>query len=311
MGTDQSNPSPITPNNPTSPRQLVERDTSPSANETKSTLKSNGNKIQSLHPQSIIYCNINGLYNSKNKCKRRLLEEISIAENTLLISITETHLKPYIKEAEISIKNFVAFRTDRASDRKKGGVMNYIRDDIASETSVIVSHSNEFVELLILYIKSQHLLIVTIYRPPDCPQQKFTDMLNITSAEINKLNSPMPDIVISGDFNFPIINWQTEVIQGGRSECQRQAEAFIKFSKTFCLQQFISDATRGNNTLDLLLSNNDQLIHSIKVTASALSDHNLVTAKCNIPIRENNVTTNDLHTSISFKQLKFFSDKIN
>ena len=58
---------------------------------------------------------------------------------------------------------------------------------------------------------------------------------------------------------------------------------FINFSKTFYLQQFISVATRDNNSLDLLLSNNDQFIHSIKGTASALSDHNLVTAKCNIP----------------------------
>ena len=83
-----------------------------------------------------------------------MLEEILIAENTLLISITETHLKPSagIKEAEISIKNFVTFRTDRANERKKGGVMNYVRDDLASETSVIISNSNEFVELLILYI---------------------------------------------------------------------------------------------------------------------------------------------------------------
>ena len=53
MGTDQSNPSAITPHNPTSSRQLIERDTSSSENETKSTLKSNRNKIRSLHPQSI------------------------------------------------------------------------------------------------------------------------------------------------------------------------------------------------------------------------------------------------------------------
>ena len=37
--------------------------------------------------------------------------------------------------------------------------MNYIRDDLGSGTSVIVSNSNEFVEVLILYIKTQHLLI--------------------------------------------------------------------------------------------------------------------------------------------------------
>ena len=53
--------------------------------------------------------------------------------------------------------------------------MNHIRD-----TSVIILNSNDSVELLIQYIKS-HPLTVTIYRTPDCPQLKFTDMLNITS----------------------------------------------------------------------------------------------------------------------------------
>ena len=101
MGTNKSNPSPTTPHNPKYSRQLAELDTSSSANETKSTLESNRNRIRSLRPQSIIYCNINGLYNTKNKCKRKLLKEISIIENTLLISITKIHLKPCIKEAEI------------------------------------------------------------------------------------------------------------------------------------------------------------------------------------------------------------------
>ena len=98
---------------------------------------------------------------------------------------------------------------------------------------------------------------------------------------------------------------------GPRSECQRQARIFIIFSKTFCLQQFISDATRGNKTLAFLLSNNDQFTHSIKVTASALSDHNLVTSKCDISTRENNMTTNHINYAISFKKLNLFSDKIN
>ena len=68
---------------------------------------------------------------------------------------------------------------------------------------------------------------------------------------ITKLNSPMsPDIVTTKKINFTISNWYTEIIQGDRSECKRQARAFINSSKTFC-QQFISDATRGNNKLDL------------------------------------------------------------
>ena len=60
-----------------------------------------------------------------------------------------------------------------------------------------------------------------------------------------------------------------------------------------------------------MLSNNDQFIHVIKVTASVLSDHNLVTAKCNIPTGVNIMTSNDKNNSISIKQLNLFIDKSN
>ena len=44
-----------------------------------------------------------------------------------------------------------------------------------------------------------------------------------------------------------------------------QAKAFINYTNQFRHHKFISFATRGNNTFDLLHSNNDQLIHSIRV----------------------------------------------
>ena len=58
----------------------------------------------------------------------------------------------HIDEDEIASKFAEVFRADGANDGKTRSVMNFIRDDLASDTSVIVSNSNESVELLILSI---------------------------------------------------------------------------------------------------------------------------------------------------------------
>ena len=126
-----------------------------------------------------------------------------------------------LNEAEIVIIFFLLSEQLGQIIEKNGSLSTLC--DIASDTSVIAS----------IHKVPTSRYCYTIYRPPDCPQQKFIDMLNITSGESWKLNSPMPSIVITGDFDFPIINWHTNVIQGARSECQRQARTSSIFLKPF------------------------------------------------------------------------------
>ena len=95
---------------------------------------------------SFIHSNINGIYSAKNKSKVNLLHDIARSRNSIFISLTESHLKPHICDAEISMENYVIFRTDRGKNRKMGGVINYIRDDLASDTTIKISISNEFYE---------------------------------------------------------------------------------------------------------------------------------------------------------------------
>ena len=75
----------------------------------------------------------------------------------------------------------------------------------------------------------------------------------------------MPNIAITGNFNQP----GTPTIFKERSEYQRQARMPITFTKGFCF--------------------------------CTISDLNLASAKYNIPIKENEVNTNNLNNAISFK----------
>lgn len=46
--------------------------------------------------------------------------------------------------------------------------------------------------------------------------------------------------------------------------------------------QFITEPTRGRNTLDLIISNNSNFIHSYDITETIMSDHKFITARAQL-----------------------------
>ncbi|KAK3863622.1 hypothetical protein Pcinc_030628 [Petrolisthes cinctipes] len=107
------------------------------------------------------------------KHKVEMLEEIAIETNAMVIALTESHLRIDILEAEIGMVEFQAYRADRSEGKKKGGVIVYVKRDIAARTRVISCGSNSVVENVVLHVSSINLAIVTIYRPPTCKLAEF------------------------------------------------------------------------------------------------------------------------------------------
>ena len=96
----------------------------------------------------------------------------------------------------------------------------------------------------------------------------------------------MPNIIFTGDLNFPTIDWQMETADGGTHENQVEANVFLKFAQEQCLQQYIEEPTRKNNILDVYLTNNDQLTRQITITETSMSDHNIIQIETNKKIVE-------------------------
>ena len=129
--------------------------------------------------------------------------------------------------------------------------MIYIHDN--QPASEIMNISNRYCSGISIYMTNYNLIITTIYRPPDCPQ------------------------AFIGDFNFPRLHWPNgKLTPGGTQSEQEQAKYLIKLMDTLFLNQFILKPTRGNNTLDLALSNNELLIHDYLSTPTTFSDHNIL-----------------------------------
>ena len=105
--------------------------------------------MQSLHQSSsikltgglatVITGNIQGLYPRKGRHKVDLLKEKAKEENTLMIALTESHLRSEIKDAEVSIKGFQMFRADRTEGTSGGAVVVYISEALPGEVRVLSS----------------------------------------------------------------------------------------------------------------------------------------------------------------------------
>ena len=79
------------------------------------------------------------------------------------------------------------------------------------------------------------------------------------------MSSPLPNIIMLGDFNFPGINWLNPDYNG------HDASPLILFSDLIFLNQQVSAPTRKSNILDLIFSPDD-FINCIDITDFVIND---------------------------------------
>ena len=99
-------------------------------------------------------------------------------------------------------------------------------------------------------------------------------------------DAKVKDILMMGDFNLPCISWQNGKIYNrevaNKSKEKQQAEILVNFAEENFMENYIKTATRGKNTLDLVLTNNHKLVNNYKTTVNnKLSDHYLLTVALN------------------------------
>ena len=186
------------------------------------------------------------------------MSDIATQDNTTFLALTETHLGDNILDAEINIANYTLYRTDRL-ERSHGGIAIYLREELAANTEILETFSNSTTEMLALYVKKMDLIIVVIYRPPNTTFRNFKEAAEKIQHLLQLLPTPLTEVILTGDFNFLTITWPQMQIHGGSRDVP----------------------TRGKNILDLLFSNNWDLIHSQEVAKPVMSDHNLIKVNTN------------------------------
>mgnify|MGYP003316308841 CR=1 FL=1 len=120
-------------------------------------------------------------------------------KNSLFIGLTETWLSHEHETAELCLDGYDVIRQDRVG-RECGGVALLVRDDLTAEP--ILSFSNDGCEVLVVPILQLNLICSVVYRPPCTQYFKFKEVIDKLNVLISDLTSPIPDIVLIGDFNF-------------------------------------------------------------------------------------------------------------
>ena len=229
----------------------------------------------------------------------------------MFIGVTETWLHDGVCDAEVShsFPGYSVLRCDRAGGRQGGGVALYLREDLTGDT--LASHAQvhpqrggSVCELLIVHIHQLDTVVCLVYRPPDTRLEEFAGLLQVIDNTLSQLASPTPTIILMGDFNLPktCISWKwsdggilvplvaghrDEETAGGKQD-RLQAQQLIDLSSKFCLLQEVDKPTHIVELLDLVFTNNCDLVCSTEVEDwPAFTDHRLVICHSNYNFRKN------------------------
>ena len=276
------------------------------------------------------YLNIRGLIPQTVPSKVPYINDELIDSNTIAFALTETWLNPSHLEAELKIEGYTIKRLDRSRSKAKrgrssGGVAVYLRDDVALDAEEVFTFSNGVIESLGLHLPSLNLTLVVIYRSPDQTNKnkeyrsthtQFKSYLTALKKFLKSLPSPTPDIILMGDFNLPHGDWISgECKSGATSDEQEMVKSLYELTlEHFLIQQIDCATHRSGNTLDLLFTNNTNMVHNFNVIPSSVSDHSLINISTVYNSRTSDEELNDPRdneTSNSFNSLNFFEESID
>lgn len=234
-------------------------------------IRSSQQKKWKNRPLRILNQNINSVIG-----KRVELENVIDSLKPDIIILTETKINDNIQDPEFIDDNaYKIFRKDR--NREGGGVLIAIS---RKYDSIRVSELETECEIVWakVTIKGRNTLYVCAYYRPDISDEASLEQFDISLARATGMNNAY--LIIGGDLNFPSWHWPTMSLK----EYPRYPKLhhnFINLLADHGLEQVVLEPTRGDNTLDLFITNHPQLVPRVEVR-QGLSDHDLVYCEFNI-----------------------------
>lgn len=115
--------------------------------------------------------------------------------------VTETWLHSDVQNSEIMPPSYTLIRKDRGS--RGGGVAIAIKNNIKfTRLNGISDHESIWCKIKFF---GKTILLGGVYRPPNAPQEYLDSLYDYLLQNTNSRSN----ILITGDFNLPGINWCT------------------------------------------------------------------------------------------------------
>ena len=137
--------------------------------------------------------------------KALILQEQAKNHSLPFLCFTETWLKSYNLDAQIHLPGYDIRRSDK-SKRLGGGVLLY--SHIHLLISFTAQHDDSICQALFCKFDTIKKCVAVVYRPPDAKHERFVKVIQFLQEQIVSVNDDSFTICITGDFNFPRINWE-------------------------------------------------------------------------------------------------------
>ena len=157
------------------------------------------------------------------------------------------------------------------------GVALFVKENL--EVKILNEYDELHTSSIICKIKlpnDDHVIVIVCYRSPNC-DDAMNEKINTLISDINNRFNKNK-VLIMGDFNFPSIDWNKEI--SDKNE-HHKASKFLSCVHKNYLTQHVKKPThhRGNQNptlIDLILTNEEDLIHDLKYHPPLGSSHHLV-----------------------------------
>ena len=206
-----------------------------------------------------------------------------------------------ILDAELALRGYEMFRCDRSTGNLGGGVLLYVRNSLKPVEFLPQTKYPEHTWCKIRGANKDELLIGVCYRSNNTKiyPDGSHDLLRKLVAEVGNHHTLM-----IGDFNYGGIDWISHTVGAGAGyECQQ----FLDSLEDNFFTQHVDVSTRGNSLLDLILSNEPDLVTDVNCLENlGTSDHNVLI--CSVHMQGESITDNKMaydYNKADFKGLKY------
>jgi hypothetical protein len=225
---------------------------------------------------------------------RGLISKIDVLKNYVaelkldVIGIAETFLNDEVMLSEISIEGFTIYRKDRCNfkEGKAGGVILYIKNEITSyECNDLNQSESESIWCTLKVDNTTSLTVGVCYRSQAASEQELKELFRTIET------ASKGSVLIMGDFNYPKIDWNT-------LECDSTGIRFRDLLLDNYLCQHVTEPTRENNILDLVISSDANMVNDLQVLDHlGNSDHNMIVwdLVCSIHLSKSKVPYRQYH----------------
>ena len=256
---------------------------------------------------TIKYANIRSI---KSKYKREILHNFIDGNINTIYLLTESWLDEQIPDSCLSSDHQI-FRCDRP-DSTGGGVIcflpKHIQGNQISELTFSMGSGFECCTIVITIEKTKYLISVCYRSPSFNDFSVLKDFFN----KVSKYKIPENRKIITGDFNFPDINWHD------LTASNKLSKQFLNLASSLGLYQIIKFPTLKENILDLMFTSQPDLIDKCEASEpfgypEKPSDHKSISAFISIHIPNIPITQSLIpdYINTNWTTIKFFLSDIN